>query len=116
VKPVVRTHTPDTDIVTGIWSSGRTRRSLYGLRNQKIGPEVTKFGTKKIVEQTGGGDYTPMLAEVIRFAKPANSPVDAGTPRRFTGFMEAADRKQTSAAALAVSVAEEVLEDRRLAV
>jgi len=92
-ETVVRTHTPDTDIVTGTWSGGRTG-VLYGLRNQKIGYKVTKFGTEKIVEQTGGGDYTPMLKEVIRFFQTGKPPVDAATTLEIYGFMEAADESK----------------------
>ncbi len=92
-ETVTRTHTPDTDIVTGIWSGGRTG-VLYGLRNQKTAYKVIKFGTEKIVEQTSGGDYTPMLVEVMRFFQTGKPPVSPETTLEIYGFMEAADESK----------------------
>jgi hypothetical protein len=92
-QTVVRTQTEDTDVVTGTWSGGRVG-VLYGLRNQKIGYKVTKFGKDKIVEQTGGGDYTPMLVEVIKFFHTGQPPVTAETTLEIYGFMEAADESK----------------------
>ncbi|RFC49558.1 MAG: putative dehydrogenase [Verrucomicrobia bacterium] len=92
-ETVSRTHTADTDVVTGVWSGGRTG-VLYGLRNQKTAYKVVKFGTEKIVEQTGGGDYTPMLVEVIRFFQTGKPPVSAETTLEIYGFMEAADESK----------------------
>jgi predicted dehydrogenase len=92
-ETVVRTQTADTDVVTGTWRGGRVG-VLYGLRNQKTGYKVIKFGKDKIVEQTAGGDYTPMLAEVIRFFQTGKPPVSAETTLEIYGFMEAADESK----------------------
>lgn len=93
VETVSRTHTDDTDVVTGTWSGGRVG-VLYGLRNQKTGYNVTKFGTKAIVQQKSGGDYTPMLRHVAHFFKTGESPVPLETTIEIFAFMEAADESK----------------------
>ena len=90
---VVRTHTDDTDIVTGIWKDGKVG-VVYGQRNQKTGFKVIKVGTKKIVEQTEGGDYTEMLEAIIDFFKTGHPPVSAADTLEIYAFMEAADESK----------------------
>tara|TARA_B100000927_G_scaffold91901_2_gene74271 strand:+ start:13758 stop:14735 length:978 start_codon:yes stop_codon:yes gene_type:complete len=90
---VVRTHTDDTDIVTGIWKDGKVG-VVYGQRNQKTGFKVIKFGTKKIVEQAEGGDYTEMLEAIIDFFKTGHPPVSAADTLEIYAFMEAADESK----------------------
>ncbi len=92
-ETVVRTHTPATDVVTGTWSGGRVG-VLYGLRDQKTAYKVTKFGTEKVVEQSSGGDYTPMLREVVRFFQTGKPPVNPETTLEIYAFMEAADESK----------------------
>ncbi len=98
VETVSRVHTEDTDVVTGTWSGGRIG-VLYGLRNQKTAYKVTKFGTKKIVEQESGGDYTPMLHEVVKFFQTGEAPVPLETTIEIYAFMEAADESKRQAGA-----------------
>ena len=93
VESVVRTHTENTDVVTGTWSGGRVG-VLYGLRNQKTDYKVIKFGTNAIVEQKSGGDYTPMLREVIEFFRTGKAPVPLATTVEIFAFMEAADESK----------------------
>lgn len=93
VETVSRTHTADTDVVTGTWSGGRVG-VLYGLRNQKTAYNVTKFGTKGIVQQKSGGDYTPMLVHIAAFFKGAEPPVPLEDTIKMFGFMEAADESK----------------------
>lgn len=92
-ETVTRTHTDDTDVVTGTWKDGRVG-VFYGLRNQKSGFKVTKFGTKAIVEQSEGGDYTGMLREIMNFFQTGQAPVDASTTLEIYAFMEAADESK----------------------
>lgn len=103
-ETVSRVHTADTDVVSGTWSGGRVG-VLYGLRNQKTAYKVIKFGTQRIVEQTSGGDYTPMLVEVIRFFQTGKPPVSPETTLEIYAFMEAADESKRRGGA-PVSVAE----------
>ena len=93
VETVVRTHTNDTDVVTGTWSDGRVG-VLYGQRNQKTAFKVTKFGTKGIKYQESGGDYTPMLREVVKFFQTGKVPVPMETTIEIYAFMEAADESK----------------------
>lgn len=93
VETVSRTHTPDTDVVTGIWSGGRVG-VLYGLRNQKTGYKVTKFGKTGIVEQKSGGSYAPMLEKVAEFFHGGEAPVPLETTIEIFAFMEAADESK----------------------
>lgn len=103
-QTVARTHTENTDVVTGTWDDGKVG-VLYGLRNQKTGYKVTKFGTKAIVEQKSGGDYTPMLKEVVQFFKTGVAPVPLETTIEIFAFMEAADESKRQGGA-PVSLAE----------
>ncbi len=90
---VSRTHTEDTDVVSGVWENGAVG-VVYGQRNQKTGFKVTKFGTKKIVEQTEGGDYTGMLEAIIQFFQTGIPPVSAEDTLEIYAFMEAADESK----------------------
>jgi hypothetical protein len=90
VKSVTRTFTPDNDVITGTWEDGKVG-VVYGIRNSKRDYKVTAFGTDKIVEQTQGGDYTPMLREVVQFFRTGNAPVPLEETIEIYAFMEAAD-------------------------
>ncbi len=93
VETVTRTFTENTDVVTGTWSGGRVG-VLYGLRNQKTGYKVTKFGSKAIVDQKSGGDYTPMLRHMVEFFRTGKAPVPLATTVEIFAFMEAADESK----------------------
>lgn len=93
VKSVTRTHTPDNDVITGTWNDGKVG-VVYGVRNSKAGYKVTAFGTKKIVEQKTGGNYTPMLREVVQFFRTREGPVSMEETIEIYAFMEAADESK----------------------
>ena len=92
-KTVTRTSTDDTVVVTGIWKDGKVG-TLHGLANSRFGYKVTAFGTKAIAEQNRGGDYTPMLREIIKFFKSGKPPVSPATTLEIYAFMEAADESK----------------------
>ena len=92
-KTVTRTSTDDTVVVTGIWKDGKVG-TLHGLANGRFGYKVTAFGTKAIAEQNRGGDYTPMLREIIKFFKSGKPPVSPATTLEIYAFMEAADESK----------------------
>ena len=92
-KTVTRTSTDDTVVVTGIWKAGKVG-PLHGLANGRFGYKVTAFGTKAIAEQNRGGDYTPMLREIIKFFKSGKPPVSPATTLEIYAFMEAADESK----------------------
>src|SRR6185369_4962511 len=49
-ESVVRTATPDTDVITGVWSGGRVG-TLQGIRKGNTPHKVIVFGTKAVAEQ-----------------------------------------------------------------
>ena len=87
---VVATETENTIVVTGKWANGRIG-TLQGIRGGKTGYKVTAFGTKAIVEQKSGGDYTPMLREIVTFFRTGTPPVKPELTLEIYAFMEAAD-------------------------
>jgi hypothetical protein len=92
-ETVVRTVTPDTDVVTGIWSGGRVG-TLHGIRNAAAPHKVILFGTKAVAEQKGGGDYAPLVREVIKFFQTGIAPVSPQETLEIFAFMEAADESK----------------------
>lgn len=92
-ESVVRTSTPDTDVVTGVWKDGKVG-ILRGLRNASTPHRVILFGTKSVAEQNGSGDYAPLIREVMRFFQTGVSPVPIEETLELFTFMEAADESK----------------------
>lgn len=92
-ESVVRVHTADTDVVTGVWSGGRVG-TLRGLRNQATPHGVIVFGTKSVAQQEGGGDYAPLVAEIMKFFQTKVAPVNPAETIEMFAFMEAADESK----------------------
>ena len=89
-QSVVATESADTIVVTGKWGNGRIG-TLQGIRSGKTSYKVTAFGSKAIAEQKSGGDYTPMLREIVTFFRTGKPPVPPGVTLEIYAFMEAAD-------------------------
>ncbi len=92
-ESVVRTSTPDTDVVTGIWSGGRVG-TLRGLREAATPHKVILFGTKSVAEQGEGGDYAPLVVEIVKFFQTKIVPVPPEETIEIFAFMEAADESK----------------------
>ncbi len=92
-ESVVRTATPDTDVVTGVWKGGKVG-TLRGLRNAAEPYRVTVFGSKAVLDQKPGGDYTPFLREVMKFFQTGIAPVSPEETIELFAFMEAADESK----------------------
>jgi len=90
---VTRTTTPDTDVVTGIWSGGRVG-TFRGLRNASTPHKVILFGTKKVAQQQGGGNYAPLVVEIVKFFKTRVPPITPEETIEIFAFMEAADESK----------------------
>ena len=90
---VVRTHTENTDVVTGTWADGKVG-TLRGLRNQSTPHQVILFGTKTVAHQGGGGGYQDLLVEVVKFFQTGVVPVDNKETLEMFAFMEAADESK----------------------
>jgi predicted dehydrogenase len=93
-ESVQRTHTADTDVVTGTWSGGRIG-ILHALRTKPLPHRVTLFGTNGFAEQKSASDsYAPLVAEIMRFFQTGVSPVSAEETLEMFAFMEAADESK----------------------
>jgi predicted dehydrogenase len=92
-ETVVRTATPDTDIVTGTWSDGRVG-TLHALKTKASPNKVLVFGSKAVAEQKGGGDYAPLVREIITFFNTGRAPVSPEETLEIFAFMEAADESK----------------------
>jgi predicted dehydrogenase len=93
-ESVVRTHTADTDVVTGTWSGGRIG-ILHALRTKTLPHKVTVFGSKSFAEQKSAGDsYAPLVSEIIKFFQTGIAPVSPEETIELFAFMEAADESK----------------------
>ena len=111
-ETVVRSDTPDCDVVTGTWSGGRLG-VLHGLRTKAIPHKVIIFGSTGCAEQkptgrrlsdfgaidpgtqTPGGDtYASLLREIMRCFQTGVPPVTADETIEMFAFMEAADESK----------------------
>jgi hypothetical protein len=92
-ESVVRTATPDTDVITGLWRGGKTG-TLVGLRTGATPHKVIVFGTKSVAEQKGSGNYAPLVREVVKFFQTGVPPVAPEETIELFAFMEAADESK----------------------
>ena len=92
-EKVVRVSTPDTDVVVGTWSNGRTG-IWEGLRTGSTPHKVIVFGSKGVAEQKGSGDYAPLVREIVKFFQTGVSPVSPKETIEMFAFMEAADESK----------------------
>jgi len=92
-ETVVRATTPDADVITGTWSNGRVG-TLHALRKGPTPHKVIVFGTKAVAEQKGGGDYAPLVREIIKFFQTGVAPVTPEETLELFAFMEAADESK----------------------
>ncbi|MFZ4764570.1 MAG: Gfo/Idh/MocA family protein [Roseimicrobium sp.] len=90
---VQRVSTPHTSVIVGEWSDGRVG-TLHAMHQWPADYKVIKFGTERIAEQTSGGDYTPMLREIVTFFHTGVPPVAPGETLEIYAFMEAADESR----------------------
>ena len=93
-ESVVRTHTPDTDVVTGTWSGGRIG-VLHALRTKPLPHKVTVFGSKGFAEQKRmDHSYAPLVREIMKFFQTGVAPVSPEETIELFAFMEAADESK----------------------
>ena len=90
-ETVTRTHTADTDVVTGTWKDGRIG-TFRGIRKNKSDYGLVVFGSQGIVPATGSfSGYEPLCHEVARFFHTGKVPVTADETLEIFAFMEAAE-------------------------
>ena len=90
---VVRTHTPNTDVVTGVWSKDRVG-TVQGNRRSNVGYSVTVTGTKGILSGGQKHSYRPMAEAILKFFQTGVTPVPLETTIEIYAFMEAADESK----------------------
>ena len=92
-EKVVFTASSKTSVATGTWTDGRLG-TLVAVHSGAQDYKVVRFGEAKIVEQTSGGDYTPMLREVVQFFRTGIAPVTPAQTIEIYAFMEAANESK----------------------
>ncbi|MCD2421701.1 Gfo/Idh/MocA family oxidoreductase [Niabella pedocola] len=92
-RSVIRLHTPDADVVAGIWNDGRIG-SFRGTRSGQSEYGGTIFTEKKTVTLGSFKGYDPLLKEIIRFFETGKAPVAANETLDILAFMEAADESK----------------------
>lgn len=92
-KTVTRIHTPDTDVITGVWEDARIG-SFRGLRKGKTGYGGHAFGEKGIMTLGDYNGYQPLLKDIIDFFETGILPVTAEETLEIFKFMEAADESK----------------------
>jgi predicted dehydrogenase len=103
-QTVTRVHTPDTDVVVGIWENNRIG-TFRGLRAGKTGYGGYAFGEKGITTLGDYNGYDPLLKEIVKFFQTGVSPVTPEETLEIFTFMEAADESKRRGGLL-VSLAE----------
>jgi predicted dehydrogenase len=98
-ETVVRTTTPDTDVITGTWSGGRVG-TLHAIKNGATPNKTLVFGTKAVAEQKGSGDYVPLVREIMQFFRTGVAPVSPEETIELFAFMEAADESKRQGGAV----------------
>ena len=92
-EKVVRTHTKNTDVITGVWSDGRVG-TMQGNRNGRAGYGVTAIGSKGVVKGGEKSSYKPLVEAYMKFFQTGVAPVSMETTIEILAFMEAADESK----------------------
>jgi len=90
---VQRTHTPNADVVTGVWGDGRVG-TVRGNRATKGAYGLTVFGSTNVVSPEIKTGYAPLLRDVVKFFQTRIPPVSAEETLELMAFMEAADESK----------------------
>ncbi len=89
-QSLVRTHTADTDLVTGVWADGRVA-TYRGIRNAHANFGAVAFGSKAIKSIEKAAGYDVLCQAIADFFVTGRPPVSAETTIELFAFMEAAD-------------------------
>lgn len=93
-ESVTRSHTKDTDLVTGTWKDGRIA-TYRGLRGGAKPYGGMVYGEKSVTPlDTKGGSYEALVVEIVKFWKTGQPPVSANETIELFAFMEAADESK----------------------
>jgi len=103
-QTLTRVHTPNTDVVTGIWDDNRVG-TFHGLRAGRTGFGGHVFGETGIKTFGDYNGYDPLLKDIVKFFQTGVSPVAEEETIEIFTFMEAADESKRRGGA-SVSLAE----------
>jgi predicted dehydrogenase len=92
-KTVTRSHTKDTDFVTGVWADGRIG-TFRGIRSGKADYGATVFGSAGVVNAKGSGAYEALVVEFCKYFRTGVVPVSPEETTEMFAFMEAADESK----------------------
>ena len=92
-RTVQRTHTPDGDVVTGVWKDGRIG-TFRGLRAGKLDYGALVFGAEGIARTGPFTGYDGLVEEIVKFFKTGKAPVAPEETLEILAFMTAADRSK----------------------
>jgi predicted dehydrogenase len=92
-ETVVRVHTADTDVVTGVWSDGRVA-TVRGNRNTRYAFGATEFGSEAVVVGEEAEGYEGLVTEALQFFRTGIVPVSHAETIEVLTFMEAADESK----------------------
>jgi predicted dehydrogenase len=92
-KTVTRSHTKDTDFVTGVWADGRIG-TFRGIRSGKADYGATVFGSDGVLNAKGSGDYEALVVAFCKYFRTGVVPVSAEETTEMFAFMEAADESK----------------------
>lgn len=96
-QSVTRIHTPNTDVVVGVWDDGRigTFRGRRGRDGKYMGGYGgIAFSTKGVHAIGKYSGYDPLLVEIVRFFRTGKVPVTEKETLEIYAFMQAADESK----------------------
>ncbi len=94
-QEVTRTYTPNADVIVGQWKDGRIGTVRATRPSGDYGAVV--FRPKEILQsppKARGGNYTPLLREIVKFFQTGVPPVDNQETLEIFAFMDAAQRSR----------------------
>ena len=92
-ESVVRISTEGADVVVGTWKGGRIG-TFRGIRDGQRGYGGFAFGETAISDIGEHSGYRPLVAEIVKFFRTGESPVDVQETLEIYAFMEAADESK----------------------
>lgn len=90
---VARVHSPDMDVVTGVWKDGRTGTFL-GYRDASAGYGFKALLKSGVLNEDFKADYAPLVRQIVRFFQTRQAPISHDEMIEVLAFMEAADESK----------------------
>src|SRR5690625_7884780 len=94
-QKVIRTHTQDTDVVTGVWNDEKIG-NLRGIRVGAADIAGIACCENKIVPIGPFSGYLPLVKEILEFFGSGIPPVEKDETIEIFKFMHAADKSKLS--------------------